>query len=401
MTDLGAGFAPIRFGIIAILGVMSAATGCRSSAPAVASPASLEQVDNYRWLEDVDGDRSLAWVKAQNARSTEVLEGDPRFRDLKQAALKVYESPDHLAIPVLKEGTVYNTWQDAEHVRGILRRTTLTDYLTSEPHWQTVLDYDALARKDKQEWVANGLNCLYPGNGLCLVSLSNGGEDAETLREFDLKTGRFVEHGFVLPHSKQSVRWLDKDSLLVARDWGPGTMTKSGYPFVVKLWKRGQSLDQAKEIFRGTENDVDAEADTLNDGQGHHVTLLHHYLNIFEGEYFLWTLAGNKKLALPSKAEVEGLLNNQLIVTLNQAWKTEELDTAFPTGSVISLDMDAVSQDPAHLKPTAIFTPSSVEFAQEVQTTKNHLLLTTLERVQGRASVYTLSAKGRVDAEEA
>ena len=295
----------------------------------------------------------------------------------------------------MKEGTVYNTWQDAEHVRGILRRTTLTDYLTSEPHWQTVLDYDALARKDKQEWVANGLNCLYPGNGLCLVSLSNGGEDAETLREFDLKTGRFVEHGFVLPHSKQSVRWLDKDSLLVARDWGPGTMTKSGYPFVVKLWKRGQSLDQAKEIFRGTENDVDAEADTLNDGQGHHVTLLHHYLNIFEGEYFLWTLAGNKKLALPSKAEVEGLLNNQLIVTLNQAWKTEELDTAFPTGSVISLDMDAVSQDPAHLKPTAIFTPSSVEFAQEVQTTKNHLLLTTLERVQGRASVYTLSAKGQ------
>ena len=134
----------------------------------------------------------------------------------------MYESPDHLAIPVLKEGTVYNTWQDAEHVRGILRRTTLADYLTTQPHWQTVIDYDALAKQDKQEWVANGLNCLYPGNGLCLVSLSAGGEDAETLREFDLKTGKFVEHGFVLPHSKQAVSWLDKDSLLVARDWGAG-----------------------------------------------------------------------------------------------------------------------------------------------------------------------------------
>ena len=100
--------------------------------------------------------------------------------------------------------------------------------------------------------MANGLNCLYPGNGLCLVSLSAGGEDAETLREFDLKTGKFVEHGFVLPHSKQNVGWLDKDTLLVARDWGAGTMTKSGYPFVVKLWKRGQPLDQAKEVFRGT-----------------------------------------------------------------------------------------------------------------------------------------------------
>ena len=108
-------------------------------------------------------------------------------------------------MPELKEGTVYNTWQDAEHVRGILRRTTLADYLDPEPHWQTIIDYDALAKQDKQEWVANGLNCLFPGNSLCLVSLSAGGEDADTLREFDLKTGKFVEHGFVLPHSKQTV----------------------------------------------------------------------------------------------------------------------------------------------------------------------------------------------------
>src|SRR5271165_1294861 len=180
-------FGPSSFAMIGILGMISTATGCHSSAPAAvstssapASLSSLEQPDKYLWLEDVAGERSMTWVKAQNARSTKVLESDPRFAGLKQAALKVYESPDHLAIPVLKEGTVYNTWQDAEHVRGILRRTTLTDYLTSEPHWQTVLDYDALARKDKQEWVANGLNCLYPGNGLCLVSLSNGGEDSET-----------------------------------------------------------------------------------------------------------------------------------------------------------------------------------------------------------------------------
>jgi prolyl oligopeptidase len=354
----------------------------------------VEQVDKYQWLEDVNGERSMAWVKAQNARTAELLERDARFAGLKQAALTVYESPDHLAIPVLKEGTVYNTWQDAQHVRGILRRATLDDYLTSHPHWQTIIDYDALAKQDKQEWVANGLNCLYPGNGLCLVSLSVGGEDAETLREFDLKTGRFVERGFVLPHSKQSVSWLDKDSLLVARDWGPGTMTKSGYPFVVKLWKRGQSLDQAKEVFRATENDVVAEANTLNDSQGHRVTLLHRWLNIFEGEYFLWTPAGNKKLALPNKVQGEGFLDNQLIVTLNESWKPDGMGTTFPTGSVISLDMDAVKKDPAHLKPTVVFSPSAVEFAQEVQTTKDHLLLTTLERVQGRAYVCTRGTGG-------
>ena len=392
MIHWRARFAPICFGIF--LGIVSAATGCHSSAPTPVLSSSVDQADKYQWLEDVTGERSLAWVKAQNTRTTKVLEADPRFASLKEAALKVYESPDHLAIPVLKQGVVYNTWQDAQHVRGILRRTTLADYLTTQPQWQTVIDYDALAKQDKQEWVANGLNCLYPGDGLCLVSLSAGGEDAETLREFDLKTGKFVEHGFVLPHSKQAVTWLDKDSLLVARDWGPATMTKSGYPFVVKLWKRGQALDQAQEVFRGTENDVGAEADTLNDSKGHHVTLFHHWVNTFVSEYFLRTPAGNKKLALPGKAEVEGLLDNQLIVTLNQDWKPEGLDTTFPTGSVISLDMEALPQDAAHLKPAAIFTPSAVEFAQEVQATRGHLLLTTLEHVQGRAYTYTRSARG-------
>jgi prolyl oligopeptidase len=387
-------FASISFAIIGIVGMAAGDIGCRSAATAAVSPSSVEQVDKYQWLEDVTGERSLSWVKAQNARSANVLENDPRFAGLKDAALKVLESPDHLAVPALKVGMVYNTWQDAEHVHGILRRTTLTDYLTTQPRWQTVIDYDALAKQDKQEWVANGLNCLYPGNGLCLVSLSAGGEDAETLREFNLKTARFVENGFVSLHSKQSVSWIDKDSLLISRDWGAGTMTKSGYPFVIKLWKRGQPLGQAKEVFRANENDVGAEPETLEDSRGHHVALLHCEINTFEGEYFLWTPPGNRKLSLPGKVEVEGLLDNQLIVTLNQDWKPDGLDNTFPQGSVVSLDMTAVRKDPEHLQPTVIFTPSKVEFAQEVQTTRDHLVLTTLEHVQGRAYIYTRSAAG-------
>jgi prolyl oligopeptidase len=386
-------FTPAAFALVGIL-LAAAALGCRSLAPPTAPPSSVEQVDKYQWLEEVTSERSLAWVSAQNARSIQVLEGDPRFPTLKEAALKVLQSPDRLPTPELKDGTVYNMWQDAEHVHGILRRTTLADYLHAEPHWQSIIDYDALAKQDKQEWVANGLTCLYPGNGLCLVSLSAGGEDAETLREFDLQTARFVEHGFVLPHSKQLVAWLDKDSLLVARDWGSGTMTKSGYPFVVKLWKRGQPLDQAKEIFRGNENDVGVDCETLHDGQGHQVTLLQSSTNFFEHNHFLFTPGGNKKLALPGNSEVEGLLDNQLIVMLNQAWKPEGLDTTFPSGSVVSVDATEATHDPVHLKPVVVFTPSTVEFAQEVQPTRGHLLLTTLEQVQGRAYVCTRSANG-------
>src|ERR1700683_5868725 len=202
-------------------------------------------------------------------------------------ALKVLEAPDRLPLPDFREGAIYNVWQDAQHVRGILRRTSLADYLTAQPQWQTVLDYDALAKQDNEKWVQKGLVCLYPGNGLCLVALSAGGEDATTLREFDLKTSKFVERGFVLPKSKQSTAWVDKDTLLVARDWGNGTMTKSGYPFVVKLWKRGEPLEGAKEVFRRTQDDVNAGATQLDDMEGHHVVLFNRSINFFEQQVFL------------------------------------------------------------------------------------------------------------------
>jgi prolyl oligopeptidase len=373
---------------------MGAALG---AIPAIAQ-STTEQPEKYQWLEDVSSARSMAWVNAENERSAKVLESDPRYAGLAAIALKVLESPDRLQIPEFREGQVYNTWQDAQHVHGILRRTSLADYLKPQPDWHTVIDYDTLSKQDNEKWVAKGLNCLYPGNGLCLVSLSAGGEDADTLREFDLKAGkdgRFVENGFVLPTSKQDVTWVDKDTLLVARDWGPGTMTTSGYPFVVKLWKRGTPLDQAKEIYRGKQSDVGANAQNLDDDQGHHAILLTRGVNFFERETSLLTPAGPVLLALPPKADINGLLDNQIIVTLNQDWKPEGLAATFAQGSVVSLDLDAVKKDPLHLKPTILFAPTADEFAQEAATTKNHLLVTTLEHVQGRAYIYTRNKKGQ------
>ena len=361
------------------------------------APVTGEQPDKYVWLEDVSGARSMAWVKAENERTAKVLEADPRFAGLAATALKVLESPDRLAFPDFREGTIYNTWQDAQHVRGILRRTTLDDYKTAQPHWQTVIDYDALAKTDNEKWVQKGLNCLYPGDGLCLAGLSAGGEDAETLREFDLKAGpagQFVAGGFVLPKSKQDVTWVDKNTLLVARDWGPGSMTKSGYPFIVKRWKRGQPLDQAKEVFRGTETDVEAGALQLNDARGHRATLLQRAINFFENEVSLLTPDGVKRIGLPGKSQIDGLLDGQIVVTLNEDWTPEGSATKYPQGSVVSLGLDAVVMDPVHLKPTVVFAPTAEEFAQEVATTRNYLLMTTLEHVQGRAYRFAVGKDG-------
>ncbi|MDP9171694.1 MAG: hypothetical protein M3N54_13845 [Acidobacteriota bacterium] len=163
--------------------------------------APAEPADKYQWLEDVSGEKPMAWVKAENERSAKVLESDPHFAALEATALKVLESHDRLPLPSLNGSDVYNNWQDSEHVRGILRRTSLADYLTAQPHWQTVLDYDALAKKDNEKWVAKGRICLYPGDDLCLIALSAGGEDAVTLREFSLRLVPFGEEAL-----KKSVR---------------------------------------------------------------------------------------------------------------------------------------------------------------------------------------------------
>ena len=334
----------------------------------------------------------MDWVRAENDRSAKVLDKDPRFAKLQADALKIAESPDRLPAPEFRNGIVYNTWQDHNHARGILRRTNLADYLKPHPKWQTVLDYDALAKKDHEKWVHGGINALYPGDGLAMVGLSAGGEDAQTVREFDLKSGKLITNGFVLPKSKQDLAWVDRNSLLVDRDWGTGTMTTSGYPFVVKLWKRGTPLKQAKEVYRGSRNDVAVTPFTLNDSQGHQLTLISRGLNFFDSEIFIWTPAKIRQLALPKKNQIEGLLDNRLIVSLNEDWRPAGGAKTFVKGSVVALNLRAVLRDPLRLKPTLIFAPTAKEFSQQVGLTKRELILATLDNVQGRAYVYSLAA---------
>ena len=364
--------------------------------PLSAESGDVAQPDKYAWLEDIYGEKQLAWVKAENARTADVLEKDARFAPLEADALHVLESPDRLPVPVIRGNSVYNTWRDAEHVRGILRRTTIEGYLSSEPQWETVLDYDALAKQDKQSWVAEGLICLAPEEERCLVGLSAGGEDADTLREFDLKTGTFVANGFVLPRGKQSAAWLDKDTLLVAREWGPGSMSEAGYPITIHEWKRGEPLESAKEVFHGDvkDNGYGDEPFVYVDGQGHRVAGVTRSLSTFVHEHYLLSPSGPQKLDLPSKTELDGFADNQLLFTLVEDWTPSGQSNPFKQGSVIGINVDQAKKDATHLKPTLLFAPTAEEFKQQLATTHDRVIVATLDHVQGRIYAYTYDRKG-------
>jgi prolyl oligopeptidase len=379
----------------AVLGTVSLAARCTHAQ----APTDSDVNDKYLWLEDVSSPRSMAWVNAENARSLKVLEADPHYATFHAEALKLSEAPDRLAMPGLRGNEVYNFWRDASHVNGILRKTTLTNYLTPTPTWHTVIDYDALGKRDNVKWVSEGTDCLYPGDRYCMVSLSAGGEDADTMREFDLKSEKFVDGGFVLPHSKQSADWEDKDTLLVARDWGAGTMTTSGYPFIIKEWKRGTPLDSAREVFRGQQTDLGAGAYTLHDAQGHSLTVFTREISFFTLQSFVKTPDGLQQLAIPAKSNLAGLIDGRLLLRINEDWtpagQTPGMDTrTYKLGSLLEMKLSDVVHDPAHLKPEIVFEPTAQEFLNEVATTKTHLIVTTLNHVQGRAYVYSPTHSG-------
>ena len=193
---------------------------------AAAGPAPM--TDPTAYLDQIEGKAALAFARAENARSLGVLQSDPRYADLYAKALAIVTARDRIpAVSLAGDGALRDFWQDADHVRGLWRSVDPARYRTGDPAWRTLLDLDALARAEKANWVWKGADCLEPEDRLCLVELSDGGKDAVELREFDTAKAAFVPGGFVSPQGKQYVSWLDADTLLLAREYGPGTMTES------------------------------------------------------------------------------------------------------------------------------------------------------------------------------
>lgn len=356
---------------------------------AVAAQSSPAAIDPYLWLEEVESSRALDWVRQRNVRSLGVLEGDARFSGLNASALEIVNASDRIPAPSFWAGAISNFWQDRNSVRGVWRRATLESYRGASPAWETVLDIDGLARDEGKNWVFRGGNCLEPDERYCLVQLSDGGKDAVTIREFDAVTRRWIDGGFAFPEGKQSVSWIDRNTLLVSREWAPGEMTTSGYAYVVKRVTRGQPLERAVEVFRGERTDVSASGFTLRDADGHvRATLISRGRTFWESELYHLTPTGTRQLPFPGRHSLHGLVNGALLFTVNEDWN------GFTSGDVLSYELAALLRDPATARAELVLRPGPRESVEGISVTKSRVVVALYENVRGAAYAYRREANG-------
>jgi prolyl oligopeptidase len=348
--------------------------------------------DPYAWMEEIEGARPLEWAKAENARSLPQLQNDPRYAGLYADALKIATAKDRIpGVGFGGDGALRDYWQDAEHVRGVWRATSLDSYRAGAPEWRTILDLDALSKAENANWVWKGADCLPPDDRLCLVSLSNGGKDAVEVREFDTEAGKFVEGGFKLPEGKHRLDWIDKDTLLVVTEWAKGDVTTSGYPFIAKLLKRGQPLSAAKQVFTGAKDDggYGVQSIVLRDPAGTvQAVVIQRPLDTFNAEYYL--LVGDRplKLDLPKKSSIQGYLDGRLLVSLEEGWDAKGMKE----GDLVDFDLAAVKRKPGALTPSLVLRPTESQSVEQVGTTRTRLVVTLLDNVKGQ--VLSFQRKG-------
>jgi prolyl oligopeptidase len=346
-------------------------------------PAAGAAVDPYLWLEDIDGPRALDWVRARNAESEREFAADPRFEPLRRELLRVLDSDERIAFVVRMGDRYYNFWRDARNPRGIWRRTTLAEYRKVAPAWETVLDLDALAKAEGENWVWKAPECLRPSRAgepyrRCLLRLSRGGADAVVVREFDLQDRRFIDGGFVLPEAKSSVSWKDIDTLWVGTDFGPGSMSVAGYPNVAKEWKRGTPLADARTVFTGQAGDVGVAVES-EFARGRRVDWVQRWITQRDVERFVLIDGRLVAVDIPRDA-LPRLFGDWLIVRLRSGWTVGARD--FAEGSVLAIGFDAFLRGSRNFD--VLYAPAPGRALQSIAQTESALLFTELDRVRAR-----------------
>lgn len=358
-----------------------------SNAPAAF--ATTDATDPYLWLEEIESPRVDAWVAEKNAHSLGTLQSDPVYDGLHQQALEILQSRDRIPYGSIKRGGfVENFWQDADHVRGIWRRTTLQSYGTDNPQWETILDIDALSASEGANWVYKGATCLPPEDRYCLISLSDGGKDATTVREFDKQTRQFVEGGFNLPESKSGVTWIDRDTLLISYAYDPSTVTNSGYARSVRILKRGQTLDQAREVYAGDVTDMAVNGYNLRDADGVlKATLIQRAVDFYSSDKFLLKADGSvEALPLPRKGGINALVAGKLVISTDEDWTAPSGQT-FKTGDIFAYDFEAWMADKS-VQAELVLSPGEREAVEGITATRNRMVVALYENVRGSIYVY-------------
>jgi prolyl oligopeptidase len=365
--------------------MQTSATGAQAAIAAMgacATPPGGEQ-DPYRWLEEVTAEKSLAWVRQHNAATQKELEGKSGFGAM-HARLKTILNARERIPYVSKHGAFYyNFWRDAQHVRGIWRRTTLSQFQLPEPAWETVIDLDQLARDDNENWVWGGANSLQPDGERCLVSLSRGGGDAQVVREFDVASRQFVKDGFVLPEAKCSVGWIDLDTLFVATDFGAGSLTGCGYPRIVKQWQRGTPLAQARVLYEAQDGDL-AACGYKDFTPGFERQFVERQLTFYSSELFL--REGERLLKVPKPLDANAFtVREHLVIELRSDWDAG--GRRYPRGALLATDFKRFMQGGREFD--VLFAPTPTSSLDGVGVTRGALLMNELDNVANRVVELT------------
>lgn len=357
--------------------------GCKS-APVKPEVQNMHMHDPYLWLEEVESPKALEFAKNENKRTLEHFQKNPLYKSLEHDIRKIALAKDRVPGVSLKGGALYNFWQDEKHVRGLWRRTSLQSYKTAEPQWEILLDIDSLAKKENENWVWKGAGTLPPKHERALVYLSRGGKDATVVREFNMITKEFVKDGFVLPEAKSGLAWVDENTVFVGTDFGPGSMTDSGYARITKIWKRGTPLSEAKTVLEARTTDMSAYSYVQLDGAKKYIF---HSIRkgFYSSENWYEDSTGTKtRLPMPEDSEFWGIFQEKLFFELKS-----DLGK-FKSGSVIFMPLNLISQgNKAQKSLQAIFEPTDKRFIQTMNPTKNHILLHVSDNVLSRIEKVT------------
>jgi prolyl oligopeptidase len=356
--------------------------------PAAVAPVPAPPVvanEDFLYLEDVSGERSLGFARAHNAVSEKALTGDPGFATLQERLFGIYSSKERIPSPRMANDSLRNFWTDSEHPRGLWRQTTLADYKKPKPTWTTLLDVDALGKAESESYVFHGSICLYPLRKRCLLSLSKGGGDAVVVREFDVDKKGFVDGGFTLPQAKHRLSWKDENTLYLATDFGPGTLTSSGYPRLVKEWKRGTPVSAATQIFEVKETDISASCEREFD-HGRTRDLCARRVD-FERTEVSWRKDGKLvKIEKPEDADID-TWDDELLIRLRSDWTTGTPAVTYKKGSLLVANLEAFVRGERELQ--MLFEPTPKVSLAHWTWTKSRLYLNTLNDVRNQLLSFT------------